>query len=138
MPGGVDGTWPWQPLKAVRLLGGGSIPFKWSAAAGLVLTVQPGLVVAAPYAAVFKLDYSEAGNAAAAVGLKTDDTTVASPPPPPTPTGEGGHCPFFSSSPGATVSGSGTAICAAPSALRKWQGLKFGLFLHWCAHAANT
>ena len=65
----IDGTWPWLPLKAVRLLGGGSIPFKWSAAAGLVLTVQPGLVVAAPYAAVFKLDYSEAGNAAAAVGL---------------------------------------------------------------------
>lgn len=61
VPGGVDGTWPHQPLKAVTLLGddgGTKIPFKWSDAAGLVLTVTPALQVAAPYAAVFKLEYS--------------------------------------------------------------------------------
>ena len=60
---------------------------------------------------------------------------IGSPPPPPTPTGEGGHCPFFSSSAGAAVSGSGSSVCAPPAALRKWQGLKFGLFLHWGAYS---
>eukprot|EP00040_Diaphanoeca_grandis_P023728 m.129542 g.129542 ORF g.129542 m.129542 type:complete len:613 (-) comp29406_c0_seq1:292-2130(-) len=61
--------------------------------------------------------------------------TITSGQVPPTPTGEGGHCPFFSNSPGATISGGGTAVCASPSALRKWQGLKFGLFLHWGAYS---
>ena len=59
----------------------------------------------------------------------------SSAPPPPTPTGEGGHCPFFSFSPGSAVSGAGSSVCAQPAALRKWQGLKFGLFLHWGAYS---
>ena len=61
--------------------------------------------------------------------------------PPPPPTGEGGHCPFFSDQPGGHAAGPGTggsSICPPVKALKKWQGLKFGLFLHWCAHAANT
>jgi hypothetical protein len=65
VPGGVDGTWPYNALKAVTLLGsvGGesAVPFAWSDAEGLVLTVsKPGMQVAAPYAAVFKLDFSSA------------------------------------------------------------------------------
>ena len=67
--------------------------------------------------------------------LAAANAAAASPPPPPTPTGEGGHCPFFSSSPGSTVSGAGSSVCAPPLALRKWQGLKFGLFLHWGAYS---
>ena len=58
-PGGVDGSWPARPLKSVTLLGtAGAVPFVWSAASGLVLTVEPALEVAAPYAAVFKLQYA--------------------------------------------------------------------------------
>ena len=67
VPGGVDGSWPSTPLKAVTLLGtAGAIPFAWSDASGLLLTVKPGLEVAAPYAAVFKLDYDEVTLAAPA------------------------------------------------------------------------
>jgi len=62
-------------------------------------------------------------------------SAAASPPPPPTPTGEGGHCPYFSAAPGSTASGGGKAVCAKPSAMHKWQGLKFGLFLHWGAYS---
>ena len=58
VPGGVDGSWPLHKLVAVTLLGAGSIPFQWSATVGLVLTIQPGMAAPAPYAAVFKLDYS--------------------------------------------------------------------------------
>jgi alpha-L-fucosidase len=57
------------------------------------------------------------------------------PPPPPTPTGEGGHCPFFSGTGGGVISGTGAAVCASPPAIRAWQGLKFGLFLHWGAYS---
>ena len=69
---------------------------------------------------------------AAAAAVRADQE---SPPPPPTPTGEGGHCPYFSDSPGGVVSGAGSAVCARPSALKKWQSLKFGLFLHWGAYS---
>lgn len=58
VPGGVDGTWPHNNLRAVTLLGAGAVPFRWTAVAGLLLTVEPGTKAAAPYAAVFKLDYS--------------------------------------------------------------------------------
>jgi hypothetical protein len=76
-----------------------------------------------------------AGTATAtATGTGTGGTSV-SPPPPPTPTGEGGNCPFFSDAPGGAASSMGAAVCAKPSALRKWQGLKFGLFLHWGAYS---
>ena len=67
VPGGVDGSWPAQPLKAVTLLGtAGAISFAGSAASGLVLTVTSGLKVAAPHAAVFKLDYEPGLDAPAA------------------------------------------------------------------------
>jgi hypothetical protein len=62
-------------------------------------------------------------------------TSFVSPPPPPTPTGEGGSCPYFSSEPGGLASGAGQAVCAPPSAVRKWQSLKFGLFIHWGAYS---
>ena len=62
-------------------------------------------------------------------------SAAASPPPPPTPTGEGGHCPYFSAKPGSVASGGGRAVCAKPSAMKTWQGLKFGLFLHWGAYS---
>jgi hypothetical protein len=57
VPGGIDGTWPHQSLTSVTLLGAGSVSFQWSEAAGLVLSIQPGMTAPAPFAAVFKLDY---------------------------------------------------------------------------------
>ena len=63
-----------------------------------------------------------------------EDVAPRSPPPPPTPTGSGGQCPFFSSAPGAAAA-SGSPVCPAPAALRRWQSLKFGLFLHWGAYS---
>ena len=60
VPGGVDGSWPLHTLASVTLLGAGSISFKWSEAAGLVLSIQPGATAPSPFAAVFKLDYSAA------------------------------------------------------------------------------
>ena len=57
VPGGVDGSWPSAPLRQVTLLGGGVVQHSWSDAAGLLLSMQPGSRVAAPYAAVFKLEY---------------------------------------------------------------------------------
>jgi|EP01043_Picozoa_sp_COSAG02_P045805 hypothetical protein len=58
VPGGVDGTWPHRSLASVTLLGAGSVSFQWSEVAGLVLAIQPGMTAPAPFAAVFKLDYS--------------------------------------------------------------------------------
>eukprot|EP01052_Picozoa_sp_SAG31_P031644 SAG31_NODE_3373_length_4351_cov_2.070790_6_plen_63_part_00 len=56
---GVDGSWPYNPLQSVELLGTPSaIPHAFNDSAGLVLKISPGVAVAAPYAAVFKLDYS--------------------------------------------------------------------------------
>ena len=71
---------------------------------------------------------------------------IASPhsaPPPPTPTGSGGGCPSMAASAataGATVytrpsHGHDTRVCAPAKALRAWQSLKFGLFLHWGAYS---
>ena len=60
VPGGVDGSWPLHTLASVTLLGAGSTSFKWSEAAGLVLSIQPGATAPSPFAAVFKLDYSVA------------------------------------------------------------------------------
>lgn len=69
------------------------------------------------------------------LGLASASASASiSPPPPPTPTGSGGQCPFFSSAPGAAAA-SGSPVCPAPTALRKWQSLKFGLFLHWGAYS---
>jgi hypothetical protein len=56
-PGGIDGSWPTTSLQAVTLLGGKSVPYAWSDSAGLLLRIQPRATVAAPYAAVFKLQY---------------------------------------------------------------------------------
>lgn len=55
-------------------------------------------------------------------------------PPPPGEAPEAGHCPFSAATPGAVVSGeAGAAICPPLSALRRWQSLKFGLFISWSA-----
>ena len=50
------------------------MPFQWSDAKGLVLSVKAGSKVAAPYAAVFKLDYTAPGRALPA---KTDDAAAS-------------------------------------------------------------
>lgn len=52
---------------------------------------------------------------------------------PPTPTGTGGLCPFMTTQAGGSVATdpTGTASCPEAKAVRAWQGLKFGLFLHW-------
>jgi hypothetical protein len=56
-PGGIDGSWPTTALQEVTLLGGKSVPYAWSDSAGLLLRIQTRATVAAPYAAVFKLQY---------------------------------------------------------------------------------
>jgi hypothetical protein len=50
---------------------------------------------------------------------------------PPTPTGDGGSCPFMATTPAATEASGVTASCPSVPSLRRWQDLKFGLFLHW-------
>lgn len=53
----------------------------------------------------------------------------------PTPTGTGGTCPLMAMSAGGAVGADSTASCPRISSLRSWQGLKFGLFLHWGAYS---
>ena len=54
---------------------------------------------------------------------------------PPTPTGTRERCPFFSAGGNGATTPDAAAVCPAPVALRGWQHLKFGLFLHWGAYS---
>jgi alpha-L-fucosidase len=67
--------------------------------------------------------------------LATAVSPLTSPPPPPTPTGHGGRCPFMSTEPAQAYAPATASVCPRPSALRKWQDYKFGLFLHWGAYS---
>ena len=59
LPGGVDGTWPQGTLSAVSLLGSSeSVGFTLSNVNGLALTINASMTVAAPFVAVFKLNFS--------------------------------------------------------------------------------
>jgi hypothetical protein len=63
VPGGVCGTWPQAPLRGVSLLGTAPATVDFTQGSdGLKLRVGTGVKLAAPFAAVFKLDYSTAGS----------------------------------------------------------------------------